>query len=324
MKTAEDKFKNSIGMQLQFYTHSGLSMEDTIKHIYEKALEFTSQQPPVKCEFEKVLHKEMDSIKGQFGENGPYRLLERMLYEYRQLSPEKKEEERSEVKEAIAKIIFGIECYESYGVPGISKEEKEETINKILSVVSTIIPVSSPTLREETAGWLKLKEQLILHFEHKAENGDEVIIVSSLNNYSAKDLVYEIRNNTEFGIKQINGMVMLALDLIERGKEKLTTTPYISPPSKEQKAEPEMKELSEITDVEYIEIAEFNNNRADQYHDRKNALIRIGKNIVQNQTRDIKWMTSILYQYLKSKGYKLPVYFSEKKELKKGEGNGTN
>ncbi len=43
-KTPEWKLKNSIGMQLQFYTHSGLSMEDTIKHIYARALEFTEQE----------------------------------------------------------------------------------------------------------------------------------------------------------------------------------------------------------------------------------------------------------------------------------------
>ncbi len=35
-----EKFKNSIGMQFQFYTHSGLPIEQAIENIYKNALEW--------------------------------------------------------------------------------------------------------------------------------------------------------------------------------------------------------------------------------------------------------------------------------------------
>lgn len=44
MKTAEEKLKNSIGMQLQFYTHSGETIEATVGRIYELAMDYTKKQ----------------------------------------------------------------------------------------------------------------------------------------------------------------------------------------------------------------------------------------------------------------------------------------
>lgn len=46
MKTAEEKLRNSIGMQLQFYTHSGETIEDTIDRIYNLSVEYASQKAP--------------------------------------------------------------------------------------------------------------------------------------------------------------------------------------------------------------------------------------------------------------------------------------
>jgi hypothetical protein len=34
----EEDFKNSIGMQLRFHTHSGASFEDTVERIFSKAI----------------------------------------------------------------------------------------------------------------------------------------------------------------------------------------------------------------------------------------------------------------------------------------------
>ncbi len=52
-RTPEEKLKNSIGMQMMFYTHSGASMEDTIDRIYRNAIKYTKEDIKCKCTSEQ-------------------------------------------------------------------------------------------------------------------------------------------------------------------------------------------------------------------------------------------------------------------------------
>lgn len=58
MKSKEEILKNSIGMQLQFYTHSGVSIKDTCERIYSLALEYSDQQ-------NAELLSEIEHLKGE-------------------------------------------------------------------------------------------------------------------------------------------------------------------------------------------------------------------------------------------------------------------
>lgn len=45
-KTPQQKLRNSIGMQLMFYTHSGATLEETVERIYQGALDYAKNQNP--------------------------------------------------------------------------------------------------------------------------------------------------------------------------------------------------------------------------------------------------------------------------------------
>lgn len=44
MKSKSDVLKNSIGLQLNFYTYSGATMEETVERIHSKAIDYSNDQ----------------------------------------------------------------------------------------------------------------------------------------------------------------------------------------------------------------------------------------------------------------------------------------
>lgn len=43
MKNPEEKLRNNIGMQMNFYQYSGATMEDTIERIYRLAMDYAEK-----------------------------------------------------------------------------------------------------------------------------------------------------------------------------------------------------------------------------------------------------------------------------------------
>jgi len=61
-----------------------------------------------------------------------------------------------------------------------------------------------------------LKESMINNLE---KHGDEkMVVIGSHGAFSGKELAEQIRNNTEIGHRQISCIVLLAVDLLRRGK----------------------------------------------------------------------------------------------------------
>jgi hypothetical protein len=68
--------------------------------------------------------------------------------------------------------------------------------------------------------------------------GDKIvlqILQIGKNQYTGNELADEVEAQTEFGQKLINNLVLLALDLVSRGKETLVNEKPVPPPSRRLK-----------------------------------------------------------------------------------------
>jgi len=66
----------------------------------------------------------------------------------------------------------------------------------------------------------QLKEKVI-NFLSKHKNLDQPYISNGRKEYSRNDIINEIKNDTDDGIKFVNDLIMLALDLFDRNKEEI-------------------------------------------------------------------------------------------------------
>lgn len=66
----------------------------------------------------------------------------------------------------------------------------------------------------------ELKENVIEALERVPEQ-DAPYIVSSKNSFTAKELIHEVKTNTEFGRKFVRNLVLLSLDLFDRKIEEV-------------------------------------------------------------------------------------------------------
>lgn len=65
-----------------------------------------------------------------------------------------------------------------------------------------------------------LKNQVISHLR-KGDDLDKPYFGKGQKTYSKNDIINEIENNTDDGVEFLKNLVMLSLDLFDRGKEKL-------------------------------------------------------------------------------------------------------
>jgi len=65
----------------------------------------------------------------------------------------------------------------------------------------------------------ELKEKLIIHLKRNGDL-DKPYIFKGPKSFSKNDIINEVQNGTEDGNEFINDIVILSLDLFDRGKEK--------------------------------------------------------------------------------------------------------
>lgn len=63
---------------------------------------------------------------------------------------------------------------------------------------------------------LKLKNEIIKQLTKNKHNVDDTYIICGDMSYTRKELASEIKKETEFGIKMLADMVMLAIDITSR------------------------------------------------------------------------------------------------------------
>lgn len=66
---------------------------------------------------------------------------------------------------------------------------------------------------------LRLKENMISQLTSNVQNMNDPYIVVGNKSYTRLELSEELKNETDFGIKLMSDMVLLALDLTSRKKE---------------------------------------------------------------------------------------------------------
>jgi len=64
----------------------------------------------------------------------------------------------------------------------------------------------------------ELKDGVLNHLR-KGDNLDKPYMATKSKSYTQNELITEIENNTEFGNEVISSLILLSLDLFERGKE---------------------------------------------------------------------------------------------------------
>jgi len=65
---------------------------------------------------------------------------------------------------------------------------------------------------------LKLKTALVAQLRKNQQNLNKTYIVTKDNTYTRAELATEIENETEFGVKILSDVLMLAIDITSRSK----------------------------------------------------------------------------------------------------------
>ena len=116
------------------------------------------------------------------------------------------------------KGVFGEEEF------GIVRGEKK--LDKEQNICYGIIAIPIPRKEDDAELATKLKQAMIdnLQAQITDDNTDKpYLIVRShpVRTYTLTQLIEEVRNETEEGVKLINGIIKLSIDLLHRGKKEL-------------------------------------------------------------------------------------------------------
>lgn len=66
----------------------------------------------------------------------------------------------------------------------------------------------------------KLKDKILEHLKSR-RNQDEIILRSGRQSWTSAQMIEEINNETEVGIKFLTGLLNLTIDMLARNKEKI-------------------------------------------------------------------------------------------------------